>query len=146
MKNAITLCLISIAISGYAQDSSVESVIRTLEQQECKAVLAKDTTTLRKLWAEDFTVNAPSNRVVTAGKNTLDRPVINQADNVSFTRTIEHVMIKGDYAMTMGNEVVVPKSKTATTAPPIKRRYTNVWIKENGEWKLVTRHASVICE
>lgn len=130
----------------YAQNSSIEAIIRNLEQLECKAALAKDTSTLRKLWADDFTVNSPANRVVTGGRNTLDRPVINQSDNVSFTRVIEHIMIKDGYALAMGNETVVPRSTDAKKAIPVKRRYTNVWMLENGEWRLTARHANVICQ
>jgi ketosteroid isomerase-like protein len=27
----------------------------------------------------------------------------------------------------------------------VKRRYTNIWMKKDGNWKLVARHANVIC-
>jgi hypothetical protein len=27
----------------------------------------------------------------------------------------------------------------------VRRRFTHVWIKENGEWKLFARHANNIC-
>ena len=147
MKNALVVfLLISICYVAHAQDSSVENTIRNLEQLECKAVLEKDTATLRKLWADEYTVNSPANRVVTGGKNTLDRPVINQADNVSFTRNVEHVTVKGGYAIAMGNELVVPRSTGATPSTPVKRRYSNVWLMDKGQWKLIARHANVICE
>lgn len=143
MKTSIILLiLLIITYNTYAQNSSVEATIRNLEQLESRAVLEKDTTTLRKLWSDDYTVNSPANRVVTGGKNTLDRPVINQADNASFTRTVEHVVINGGYAIAMGHEVVVPKSNNATQ---INRRYTNVWLLEKDQWKLIARHANIIC-
>jgi ketosteroid isomerase-like protein len=146
MKNAlIVFTLTSMFNVLFAQQSSTELTIRNLEQQECKAALEKDTITLRRLWANEFTVNSPANRVVTGGKNTLDRPVINQADNMSFTRVIEHVMLKGDYAIVMGHEVVVPKGTSAVAPIPVKRRYTNVWMMEEGQWKLFARHANIIC-
>jgi hypothetical protein len=146
--NRIAIILIMSVISyvGYGQNASTEDVIRNLEQLECKAALEKDTSTLRKLWADDFTVNSPANGVVTGGRNTLDRPVINQAENVSFTREVEHIMIKEGYAVAMGNETVVPKSKGTTPAVPVKRRYTNVWMLQKGEWKLTARHANIICK
>jgi ketosteroid isomerase-like protein len=146
MKNALLIfSLVSIFNVCFAQQSPTEITIRDLEQQESKAVLEKDTITLRKLWADDFTVNSPANRVVTGGKNTLDRPVITQADNISFTRVVEHVMVKGDFAIVMGHEVVVPKTAGAIAPTPVKRRYTNVWTMEEGQWKLYARHASIIC-
>ncbi len=147
MKNSfLTFSLALVYCLGYTQDTALESVIRNLEQMESKAALEKDTATLRKLWADDYTVNAPVNRVVTGGKNTLDRPVITQADNVSFTREVEHVMQKDDFVITMGNEIVVPKGSVSKPGAPVKRRYTNIWMKSGETWKLVARHANVICQ
>jgi ketosteroid isomerase-like protein len=144
MIKLLKICiLICLSYASHAQDTSVEAIIRNLEQLESKAVLEKDTTTLRKLWADDYMVNSPANRVVTGGRSTLDRPVINQGDNVSFTRKVEHVLIKGDYVFAMGSEVVVPR---AANGAAIKRRYTNVWMNEKGQWKLIARHANVVCE
>jgi ketosteroid isomerase-like protein len=124
----------------------MESTIRDLEQTEAKATLEKDTAALRKLWANDFTVNAPTGRVVTGGKSTLDRPVITQNNYVSFTRTVEHIFIKGDFVFAMGNELVIPKGNDGKPGAPIKRRYTNIWMSETGSWRLVARHANVICQ
>jgi ketosteroid isomerase-like protein len=142
----MTFVLFFACYSGYTQDAQIESTIRNLEQRECKATLEKDTATLRKLWADDFTVNAPVNRVITAGRNTLDRPVITQANYLSFTREVEHVILKGDLAISMGNEVVVNKGTDAKPGSTIKRRHTNIWMKSGETWKLIARHANVICQ
>ena len=74
MKKLILLCLL---VSGFchAQQVTVD-FIKRLEEKEKQAALAKDTTTLLKLWSKDFTVNSPFNRVIPPGKTTLDRPVI----------------------------------------------------------------------
>lgn len=147
MKNSLlTLLLLFVFYIGYTQDAQIESTIRGLEQMECKAALEKDTATLKKLWADDFTVNAPANRVITGGRNTLDRPVITQANYMSFTREVEHVILKGNVAIAMGNEVVVTKGSDAKPGATIKRRYTNIWMKSDGTWKLGARHANVICQ
>jgi hypothetical protein len=145
-KTLIIFLMIGLCHCSYAQESTVEADIRNLEQLECKAALGKDTAMLRKLWSHDYTVNSPANRVVKGGRNTLDRPVITQADNESFTRVVEYVLIKEDCAVTMGNEVVVPRSTNGAPSVPIKRRYTNIWKREKGQWKMFARHANVICE
>jgi hypothetical protein len=36
-------------------------------------------------------------------------------------------MVKGDMAITMGSEEVVPKGDTPDAGKTIKRRYTNIW-------------------
>lgn len=33
----------------------------------------------------------------------------------------------------------------ARSGQTVKRRYTNIWMKQSAGWKLVARHASVVC-
>lgn len=144
MKNFTALIfLTACSIASFGQD--IEKTIRDLEQLEREAVLKKDTTTLRKIWSHDFTVNAPINKVMRGGKNTLDRPVITSITYSSFERNVENVLIKGDVAFAMGNEVVV-QSNNGSAPRTVNRRYTNIWKNENGQWKLVARHANDICQ
>ena len=82
---------------------------------------------LLKLWAKDYVVNAPDNMINFAGKNTLARPVLKRP-RVSFTRSVEQVIIRGDVVMAMGSETVVPSGDQQ----PVKRRYTNIWMKQEG--------------
>ncbi|MCD9018264.1 YybH family protein [Parachryseolinea silvisoli] len=127
-----------------AQVRDTESEIRNLEQLEVQAVLNKDTVMLLKLWAKDYVVNAPDNMVNFAGRNTLDRPVLKRP-RISFTRSVEHVIIQGDVVLAMGSETVVAPGAGSQTQQPVKRRYTNIWMKQEGTWKLIGRHANVIC-
>lgn len=146
MKKVITVLVLSCyATLLYSQDKSIENEIRALEQAEVTAVLEKDSTTLLKLWDANYVVNSPENVVVFPGKTTLDRPVLRQS-RVSFTREVEQVIISGDVVFSMGNETVVRNSDDNASAQTIKRRYTNAWMKKSGMWKLVARHANVVCK
>lgn len=128
----------------FAQDQDIESEIRKLEQMEVKAILSKDTITLLTLWDKDYVVNAPDNKINFAGKTTLDRPVLKRS-RTSFTRDIEKIIIRGNIVFSMGSETVVPTENQTNSQLTIKRRYTNIWMKQDGSWKLVARHANVIC-
>lgn len=141
-RTGFTLLCIFYACLLFAQDQDTESEIRNLEQQEVEAILKKDTVMLLKLWDKDYVVNAPDNLVNFAGKTTLDRPVVKRP-RVSFTRHVEHVIVRGNVVFAMGSETVVPAGDRAQQ--PVKRRYTNIWMKQNGLWKLMARHANVIC-
>ncbi len=146
MKKIIfVLAFLCYAQSIYAQDEIIKNEIRTLEQTEVKAILEKDSAMLLKLWDKDYVVNAPDNKVVFPGKTPLDRPVLKKS-RTSFTREVEQVIVKGDVVFSMGNETVVFLGEDNSPQQTIKRRYTNVWMKEKGLWKLVARHANVICE
>ncbi len=137
------LCIVSVC-QIFAQEQDTESEIRKLEQMEVQAILAKDTITLLKLWDKDYVVNAPDNKINFAGKTTLDRPVLRNS-RTSFTRDVEQIIIRGNTVFSMGSETVVPTGNQPNSQQTIKRRYTNIWMKQEGAWKLVARHANVIC-
>ncbi len=54
-------------------------------------------------------------------------------------------MVKKNIAITVGSEEVVFVGNVPKAGQLIKRRYTNIWIKQNGVWKLTARHANEIC-
>ncbi|QIL75422.1 YybH family protein [Hymenobacter sp. HDW8] len=142
-----TCYLIALLLCGNtinAQSQNLEKEIRNLEQIEVKAVLEKDSTMLLKLWDKEYVVNSPDNVIVFPGKSTLDRPVMKRS-RTSFSRNTEQVVFKGDMAFAMGSETVVTTGDQSQAGQTIKRRYTNVWMKKNSSWKLVARHANIIC-
>jgi ketosteroid isomerase-like protein len=134
------LCIICV-LPLFAQNQETEAEIKKLEQMEVEAVLKKDTVTLLKLWDKNYVVNAPDNKINFAGKTTLDRPVLKRS-RVSFSLYIEQIIVRGNTVISMGSETVVP---TENQPQLVKRRYTNIWMKQDGSWKLVARHANVIC-
>lgn len=143
MKKIILLAAICFQ-SFFLPAQTAADTIRNLEEREVQAILAKDSATLLQLWDKDYTVNSPDNVVIFAGKTTLDRPVLKRS-RTTFTRVIEHITIKGNFAFSMGHEIVVPAGDSPQTGEIVKRRFTNIWEKQATGWKLVGRHANVIC-
>jgi ketosteroid isomerase-like protein len=62
----------------------------------------------------------------------------------SYKFEVEHILIKNDLVITMGNETVVPAMGNPSGGQTLKRRYTHVWHKEINNWKLIARHANVV--
>jgi ketosteroid isomerase-like protein len=61
-----------------------------------------------------------------------------------FDRTVEKVVVlDDDCVVTMGAEVVVPKGDRPDAGQRVARRYSHVWKKTSGSWRLVARHANV---
>jgi hypothetical protein len=144
MRKIISFAALLFAYSlAAAQD--VEAEIRALEKAEVSAILAKDSVMLLKLWDKNYTVNSPDNVIVIPGKSTLDRPVLKRA-RTSFTRDVELVILKGKFAVSMGSETVVPADEPSALGQIVKRRFTNIWEKQQDGWKLVARHANIICK
>jgi len=143
-KLIITVSLFFCGGCLYAQDQA-EAEIRKLEQIEVQAVLQRDTVTLAKLWDKDYIVNAPTNMIAYSGKSVTDRNVLKMARS-SFTRDVEKVIVRSGIAISMGSETVIPAGDQPASGQTVKRRYTNIWEKQVDGWKLVARHASVICQ
>jgi ketosteroid isomerase-like protein len=127
-----------------AQLSSSEDEIRRLEQLEVRALMARDTEVLRTLWDGAYIVNNPDNVVVEAKADATDRPVMQKA-RMSMTRSPEKITFRGDFAFAMGSETIVPGDGQPRAGQTVNRRYTNIWMKQSGGWKLVARHANVVC-
>jgi ketosteroid isomerase-like protein len=141
---AIALVAVPIVPALRAQPRSGEDEIRRLEQLEVRAIIARDTDTLRTLWDEAYVVNNPDNVVVEAKPDPTDRPVMQKA-RISMTRSPEKITFRGDFAISMGSETIVPGEGQPRAGQTVKRRYTNIWMKHSGRWKLVARHANIVC-
>jgi hypothetical protein len=133
-----------------AQDrSSVENIVRALDDQERVAALQRDVPALERLWSDQFVLNSPDNQVVVGRSTVLDKFVRGGVINFSsFERRIELILADGPLVIIMGLETVVP----ITDAPAaglvagqaIRRRFTNIWKDEDGTWRLFIRHANVL--
>lgn len=128
------------------QNEKIEQEIRRLEAAEADAVLRQDFAALEKLWAEDFTVNAPNNQV-TKGRDEVFKVFrAGVATYSSFIREIESIKIYKDLAITMGLETVKPVGKAPFAGQTVRRRYTNIWLKKKGRWQSIARQATAISQ
>ncbi len=148
---SILLALFVIACAGTLSQSRVsdEAAVRALDNRERIAALNRDIPALEQLWSEQFTVNAPNNRVVVGRRSNLDTFVRGGIINFSsFERAIEFTRVDGNFAVVMGLETVIPltdaPSAGLVAGRPVKRRFTNIWRKEGDTWRLHWRHANVI--
>ena len=145
MKKLLAVLVTFCTGNLHAQDKEIEAEIRRLEQVEAQAVVSKDTATILKLWDKDYVVNSPQNKIVFAGKTAADRPVMQRA-RASYTKEVEQIIIRGNFVFSMGGETIVPAGDDPHAGQIVKRRYTNIWEKQEGGWKLVARHANIICQ
>lgn len=139
----VCLSMVSAARSAAATDAEIEKEIRNLEEQEVRAVLAHDAATLERLWDKAYVVHNPEGRIVPAGASVTARPVF-QNSRASFVREVESIVVNGDVVFSMGGELVTSIAEPSKVENMVKRRYTNIWMKKDGAWKLVARHANKI--
>ena len=127
---------------GQEKPADADKEIRKLETVEAKAMLAADIPALERLWAEEYTVNAPDN-LVRDRKDVIAAVRAGLIKYTGFERNVEYVGFHGDTAVVMGKETVKP-SGGPDDGKTLDRRYTNVWAKKGDRWLMVARHAHVI--
>lgn len=135
----VTACATSAATPSAA---STEQQIRALEQEQAKAVIARDRGTIEKLFAPDFMIINPSGAVADR-QELLDLLMGGTAPYRSATYQTETVRVHADTVVSTGLETVVPNSG-AQAGQPVQRRITHVWERRGGEWRLALRHATVV--
>jgi ketosteroid isomerase-like protein len=142
---SIVLFALGAGVAPSAEDPRpVEEIVRALDDEERVAALKRNVKALERLWSDQFTVNAPNNRVVIGKSAVLEEFVAGGVINFTlFERRVEFIRVDGDYAFVMGAETVKPNGGPSA-GQLIQRRFTNVWKKEGGTWRLFARHANVI--
>jgi hypothetical protein len=141
---ALAFLLASFSTAS-AQRASDSLEIRRLDQVEADGLLRRDSTTLRRIWAPDFTVNNPRNSITRGSEEVIGLIRNGTIDYSSFVREIETILFHGNTVIVMGSEVIKPGNKAPFAGQTVRRRFTHFWMLRNGEWRLTARHANVIC-
>jgi hypothetical protein len=137
------------ALVTNAQDNSkTDAEIRRLEKIVVTAILNADTNTLKQVWAAEFLVNNPRNDISGNRDSVLLTQKAGLINYSSFERNIERMQFQKNIVITMGSEIFVSRNDIpgAKAGQPYKRRFTNIWMKKNGKWQQIARHASIICQ
>ena len=92
-------------------------------------------------------VNTPRNDVAENRDVVFQKQQAGLINYSSFERVVENIQIQKDFVVTMGYETFVSRTDIpgAKAGVPVKRRFTNVWMKQNDKWVQIARHASIIC-
>lgn len=129
-----------------APSEDVRATLIALDARQKELVTRADAAGLEALSSVGLTLNAPTNRVMQR-EEFLAGLRSGQVGPQAFERTVENVSVSGPVGVVMGSEVFTPKAGTELAATfgerPLKRRYTNVYVLEAGEWKWFARHVNV---
>jgi hypothetical protein len=142
MLSFVVLFNLMFSEKSFSQQSD-ETLIRTLENNEREAILKGDTVQLSKLMSKNIVVQNPEN-VIVGYRKIIDRIKSGKINYTSFERKIENIAFMNGIAVVMGLEAIVPKGDIENTGKMVKRRFTNIWAKENGNWKLTARQATIV--
>ncbi len=144
-KLMVTLLSCHIFFCTYSQNEKIEKEVRQIEEKRTAAYMIKDTATLLKMYAPEYFVNSPSNRVI-ALDEFIKRLMSGIISTAGYTNEIEKIIIKGNIVISMGHESYIGAEKNPEAGQTITMRYTNFWVKEKDGWKLFARHANLVCK
>jgi ketosteroid isomerase-like protein len=152
MKNIIQLLVLNAAcvlwLNGcstprathdWKSSLSVEEVIRKVDNERIQAQIHADATALDRIYAADFIGVGPSGRVRTKPQVILDF-TSGDLKFQSITTDDVQVRVYGSTAVETGRSIMNGEDKGQIV--PRDTRFTRVWVKHQGRWRLVANHYS----
>src|SRR4026207_1231164 len=123
------------------QRSSVEQAIRQLDNERIQAQIGADAVALDRIYADDFIGIGPSGTVRTKPQVISDF-TSGDLKYVSITTEDVRVRVYDNTAVETGISTMMGQDKGK--AVPRDNRFTRVWIKQGGLWRLVANHYSTL--
>lgn len=120
-----------------------ESEVRKANDQEVAAFLSGNEEALSRLWASDFVVTNPLNKVASKAE-VLAMVHDGMLSFKSYARHIETIRRYGNVVVVVGHEDVEWAGKMPLAGRLIPLRFTAVWHHSGSHWLQVARHANVV--
>lgn len=141
----ILMFVIILGIKAQNDTTRFREEIKNLDMAHAQAIFKGDAAALDSLMDDDVTVNHPTNKIVKEKKELLDLIQQGVIRYTIFERTPETFLFYKDMVVVMGHEIVVPARGAPNEGITLQRRYTNVWMKRDNQWRLTVRHANNVC-
>ena len=129
--------------AGLAADPRTEAEIRRLYELERDNLLRMDIDGQARFLPDDFVVTNPFGMFITKHQ-VLERLQKNIIKYDRYDRTFDAFRRYGDALVVIGSETVVPSSDATRpdAGQTVHRRFTEFWVRRDGRWQKVVRHAS----
>jgi hypothetical protein len=128
---------------GADEDKAIVAELKRLYDREHDMIVRRDFAGLERFMPADFVVTNPFNQFI-------DKPTVMErlrADIIkysSYTRQYDAFRVYGDTVIVVGSETVVPApdANRPDAGQTVHRRFTEVWLRRDGQWQKVARHAN----
>jgi uncharacterized protein (TIGR02246 family) len=150
MRRTLVIAVLALTVTSIAsgkkqsasrdQRSSVERAIRQLDNERIQAQINADARALDRIYADDFIGVGPSGTVRTKSQVISD---FTSGDLKFKSITTDEVQVRayGEAAVETGLSTMVGQDKGKIV--PRDTRFTRVWVKQKGRWRLVANHYSI---
>ena len=149
MHRILVIALVVVAIGPLAagqkqtrkrtQTGTVAERIRKLDEERIQAQIHADAVALDRIYADDFMGIGPSGTVRTKPQVLADF-TSHDLKFQSITTDDVHIRVYGNTAVETGRSTMVGQDKGKVV--PRDNRFTRVWVKRQGRWRLVQNHYS----
>ena len=137
----ITIMVLTTASVAFGQKQSVEQTIKQVDHDRIQAQIGADTAALDRIYADDFIGVGPSGTVRTKAQVILDFTSGNLKFQSITTDSVQ-VRVYGNTAVETGRSTMIGQDKGKSV--PRDNRFTRVWVKQQGHWRLVSNHYSLL--
>jgi len=132
-----------VAATTQAQTENVEQTIRRLDSERSQATVRGDTATLERIYADDYSTVGTSGAVRNKAQAIADnKSGALKIESQSFDNV--NVRVYGDAAVITG--VATQKGQDKGRDISGQSRFTRVYVKRNGQWRIVAGHASRVAQ
>jgi ketosteroid isomerase-like protein len=126
-------------------NDNAEQEVRKLNVEEVRAFLNNDPKTMARLWSEDFVVTNPFNKFLNK------QQVLGMVESgflviTPYDRQIDYLRGYGETVIEAGSETAVWGGKMPNAGKAEYLRFTGVWMKQQGRWQEVARHANIVTQ
>ncbi|HEV2195043.1 MAG TPA: nuclear transport factor 2 family protein [Candidatus Acidoferrum sp.] len=125
------------------KQARAEQEVRQLNAEEVQAFLQKDAAAMARVWSDDMVVTNPLNKFVSK-QQVLGMVKSGFLVITAYDRRIEYVRVYGDTVIVAGSETVTWGGKMPNAGKAENLRFTAVWMKQQGRWQEVARHANIV--
>jgi uncharacterized protein (TIGR02246 family) len=123
------------------EGSSVEHAIKQVDNERIQAQIHADAAALDRIYADDFIGIGPSGAVRTKPQVLADFTSYDLKFQ-SITTDEVQVRVYENTAVETGLSTMIGQDKGKTV--PRDNRFTRVWVKQQGRWRLVANHYSLL--
>jgi len=151
MNRMIVITALSVALAPLAvgqtkstrrtEAERVVESIRRLDQERIQAQIHADAAALDRIYADDFIGIGPSGTVRTKPQVLADF-TSHDLSFQSITTDEVRIRVYGNTAVETGRTTTVGQDKGKVV--PRDNRFTRVWVRRQGRWRLVANHYSTL--
>lgn len=147
MRCSLLIAALIGALATSPALAQTEESLRAVDAAQYAAARKPDVDALAALTLPTFIINSPTGDTGT-GERTLQRFRSGEVAHEKFTRIIERIAITENVGIVMGREIarlsptsIDGRARGGDTSP-VLRRFTNIYLWQDGRWGWLARHAS----